>query len=269
MSVAGGFRSRARWLLLRCALDATHTAPHRSALVIAPHPDDETIGCGGRILLGRRAGRSVTVTVVGDGAGSHRNSGGSPDDLRMRRRAELDAACELLGIARGQLHALGYPDDAMAGHVDEIARDLEQLVRTARPDDVYVTCADERHPDHAAVAVAARRAIERVRPSPRLLEYPIWLWSDWPLSRRFRDGSGLRRFCSIAANRSIEVVRLDAVRSDKQRALASYRSQLGDADLPEDLHNYTSPRGKVALPTDLVRRAIAGPELFFTVPTGR
>jgi LmbE family N-acetylglucosaminyl deacetylase len=265
--IAASVRAAARGLLLRVARDVTETVVHRSALVIAPHPDDETLGCGGRVLLSRRAGTPVTVVVVGDGHGSHRHVGGAADELRRRRRAELTAACALLGVEHEDVCMLGYPDDAMAGRIDEIAAQLERLIRATRPDDVYVTCSEEPHPDHAAVAVAARRAVARIEPTPRLLEYPIWLWSDWPLSRRFRDGSGLRRFGALARHRSIEIVRLEPVRAEKRRALAEYRSQLGEVDLVEAYADYGSPTGSVALPPIVVRRAVTGPELFFVEPT--
>jgi LmbE family N-acetylglucosaminyl deacetylase len=265
--IAASVRAAARGLLLRVARDVTATVVHRSALVIAPHPDDETLGCGGRVLLTRRSGTPVTVLVVGDGHGSHRDVGGGADELRRRRRTELAAACVLLGIDREQVSLLGYPDDSMAGRIDDIAAELERLIRATRPDDVYVTCSEEPHPDHAAVAVAAQRAVARIEPTPRLLEYPIWLWSDWPLSRRLRDGSGLRRFGALAGHRSVEIVRFEPVRAEKLRALAEYRSQLGEVDLVEAYADYESRIGSVALSPIVVRRAVTGPELFFVKPT--
>jgi LmbE family N-acetylglucosaminyl deacetylase len=260
---AANARTAARWALAKVAHDATDQAAHRSALVIAPHPDDETLGCGARIRRARTAGYGVTVVVIGDGSGSHGSVGVDHESLRQRRTGELADACARLGVASDQIQQLGYPDDGLADHLDDIVADLVRVLREVKPDDVYVTCSDEQHPDHAAAAHAAAAAVAQFDPAPRLLEYPIWLWSDWPVSRRFRDGSGLARWMRTVLTRSVEVVQVGDVRASKLEALSAYRSQLGELDLPSDLTRYRPVAGSVALPAVVVARAIDEPELYF------
>ncbi|MEO7288212.1 MAG: PIG-L family deacetylase [Jatrophihabitantaceae bacterium] len=247
-------RSAARRLLISTARDRTAASASHSVLVLAPHPDDETLGCGGRILLARRAGQLVTVVVATDGAASHGAGEAGRDELRALRSAELAAATARLGLVPADLIELGHPDGQLAQHRDQLADQLSRLLATIRPDEVYCTSAWESHPDHASAAIALRQAVRQLDYRPRLFEYPIWLWADWPLSRR-RLVSGLLQLLALVAGRRASIVRLDAVRAEKELAVAEYRSQLGD---PVD--------GTVtALPAAVLDRSRTGPELFFRI----
>ena len=73
--------------LQRRAVDETLGAAGRSCLVLAPHPDDETLGVGALIARKRAAGTRVRVLVVTDGRGSHVSSVLDPDALAAVRRA--------------------------------------------------------------------------------------------------------------------------------------------------------------------------------------
>ena len=262
-AVAAWLRDVARRALIVVARDTTSSAGRRSLLVVAPHPDDETIGCGARILASSRLGTPVTVVVVTDGSGSHGQDGVDRNALRARRQTELGQAARRLGVHDDAVITLGYPDGGVSDYVAEIAVHLGRLIDTVRPDEVYVTCAAESHPDHAACGQAAAMAVEQSSSRPRLLEYPVWLWSDWPVSRG-RGRHGLRTLLSCLFRRSVEMVRLRPHAEQKLAALNSYRSQLGEQRLTQGAVHYTSQPGTVALPTTVVRRAVTGPELFFT-----
>ena len=85
-------------------------------LVLAPHPDDEVIGCGGLIAKHLREGRAVRVVVATDGAEADQ-SVGDRDAYRARRESESRRALAILGDA--DIHFLRFPDraldDAVAG----------------------------------------------------------------------------------------------------------------------------------------------------------
>lgn len=244
-------RELARAALLRSARDHTAAATARSCLIVAPHPDDETLGCGGRILLARRAGQAVTVLVATDGAASH---GADLAGLRAVRRQELAAATGLLGLSAPDLITLDLPDGSLAAHRAELVERLVALIDERRPDEVYATCRQEAHPDHAAAGLALAEALSRCRHRPRAFEYPIWLWGDWPISRRWlRRGPG--HWLDLLVRRRARTVRLDGVRAAKQAAIDVYRSQLG-AEVAGVA---------VGLPASVLARAAAGPELFFDV----
>lgn len=246
-------RDWARRGLVSRAADATDWVSGRTALIVAPHPDDETLGCGARILHATARGVHVAMLVATDGESSHRSAGEDPDALGTRRRREFALAAERLGVNSNDLLALGMPDGRLSDHEDVLAARIRVAAKEAGAQDVYVTCEQERHPDHAAAARAARHAV-RGLPNVRLLEYPIWLWADWPLSRRQSDGRALARWARYFAKRSVECVDVTSIREAKATALNAYASQLAADGAP----------GR-ALPAAVVHRALDGPELFFVV----
>jgi len=245
-----GRAARLRELARRALIRTARPAGTGSLLVLAPHPDDETLGCGARIAAACRAGVAVTVVVATDGAASH----GAPDTGRLRalRAAELAEATAELGLAPVDVIALDHPDGELAGREAELAEVLARLIDERRPDEVCCTSRWESHPDHAAAARAMRLALARTRARPVLSEYPIWLWGDWPLSRRWLL-RGTPAWLGLILRRRVHAVQLAAVRDRKHAALAAYRSQLGEA----------VDGVSAGLPPAVLERARTGPELFF------
>ena len=111
-------------------------------LVLAPHPDDEVIGCGGLVALHLREGRKVHVVVATDGA----QAGNA-----ATREAESRAALALLGDAT--IEFLGFPDrDLSDAH--ELDDRLAAILRDWKPDLIAVPSPLEIHPDHVALSRA-------------------------------------------------------------------------------------------------------------------
>ena len=198
-------------------------------VVVAPHPDDETLGTGGLIALLRRQGLRVDVILVSDGAGSHPNSKVYPPArLAEMRRTELEAALRILGVdPYRHLHALGYPDTAVPGsgaerHGEAVGR-LAELIGALEPRTVLLPWRRDPHVDHRATFEIVQAALAGT--SIRYLEYPIWLRvrgtpEDWP------EGDELRGF-------GIDV---RPVLEQKRRAVMAHVSQttalVDDADEP-------------------------------------
>src|SRR3954452_15113024 len=86
---AGGFASAGR--LLRPQARLSNPTGTDRVLVLAPHPDDETLGCGGTIFRHRRAGDALTVLIVTDG-GSSRAGGLPREQMRLVRAREAESA---------------------------------------------------------------------------------------------------------------------------------------------------------------------------------
>jgi LmbE family N-acetylglucosaminyl deacetylase/glycosyltransferase involved in cell wall biosynthesis len=111
-------------------------------LVLAPHPDDEVIGCGGLVALHLRENRKVHVVVATDGA--------QAGDAALRQ-SESRAALALLGDAT--IEFLNFPDRELA-----TARDLDNrlaaILRAWKPDLIAVPSPLEIHPDHIALSRA-------------------------------------------------------------------------------------------------------------------
>lgn len=214
-------RQTVRSALRTVARDETSTTATRSALVLAPHPDDETLGCGATILRKVAAGTPVHVLVVTDGRHSHRSASLPPLELAELRRKEMAQAAERLGVAGDALSWAGFEDGTVVEHEDELAALVGRLVAEYRFDEVFATCADEPHPDHAAVGRAARRGAG----SARVLEYPVWLWGSWPLRRGDRLGSTLGAAGMVLGRRAVRVSTGDHL-TGKLHALDAHASQL-------------------------------------------
>lgn len=158
--IAIGMELAAAWSL--DAPDLTLPAARR-ALVLAPHPDDESIGCGGTIARLAAGGSVVTVVLVTDGAATI----GSPHRATVtagRRRAEAARACERLGVAAPV--ALGFPDGRLVAHRAALAAAIASVLDRFEPELVLAPWTHERHADHRATTVA----LAAVAPT----DLPIW-----------------------------------------------------------------------------------------------
>lgn len=143
-------------------------------IVVAPHPDDETLGLGGTCAQLVAAGVDVHVVSVSDGGDAR--AGATPlDRLRLEttRKHELRRAGDLLGVHAPV--ALGLPDGQLADQEDRLAELLAQILADG-PAGTWcaATWRGDGHPDHEAVGRAAATACERT--GVTLLEYPIWMW---------------------------------------------------------------------------------------------
>lgn len=145
-------------------------------VVLAPHPDDESLGCGALLRAAACAGRRVAVVVVTDGRLSHPSSRCvSAGELALLRGQEVRAALAALHPAI-TLRELGYPDcgapqdepEANAA-VDAICAAVDAVGATA----LVTAWSGDPHRDHAATAGLARRT-RALRPGLALWSYPIW-----------------------------------------------------------------------------------------------
>ncbi|MEA2601811.1 MAG: hypothetical protein QOF89_2803 [Acidobacteriota bacterium] len=131
-----------------------------SALVLAPHQDDEVLGCGGLVAQLTAAGAVVRVLFLTDGGGGTENTD-DRDAYRRRRREEAAKVCEILGLA-GCDH-LGLPDGALDQRLDEVEQGIRRALFTQRPELLLVPSPLEVSRDHRAVFAALHRLLAPVR----------------------------------------------------------------------------------------------------------
>jgi LmbE family N-acetylglucosaminyl deacetylase len=168
-----------RWVLAR-GIDDTAAATGRATLVVAPHPDDETIGAGAAIARKAAAGTPVHVVVVTDGRHSHRSPLISPARLAEQRAGESRQACALLGVAPDALRFLGFEEETLWRCLDDVAAALAAVIAEVRPAEILVTSEHDWHTDHQAVNAAVRRATALTGFTGRLGAFPVWFWADGP-----------------------------------------------------------------------------------------
>lgn len=149
------------------------------AVVVAPHPDDESLGCGGLIAACCAHGTKVRLVVLSDGAASHPSSRRYPAArLCAVREAEVREAASILGLRDQDVACLRLRDGAVpsAGPVfTQAAAVLRQMTIEIAATSVFVTWRHDPHTDHQAAFAVARKAVtglDRVR----LHAYPIWGW---------------------------------------------------------------------------------------------
>lgn len=218
-------------------------------IVVAPHPDDESIGCGGAIRLLRDADIPVRVIFVSDGSGSHPNSRRYPPErLRSLREREALAALAELGVPAADARFLGLPDRFVptaddAGFAGAVALMIAALSAPWLPATILVPWRRDPHGDHRASWQIVVAAIRRLPQSPRIIEYPVWIWDlgdadDFPTPDE------------------MDAWQLDitSVIEQKLAAIAAHRSQT--TSLIDD-----DPDGFM-LPAEMLRRAALPREIY-------
>jgi LmbE family N-acetylglucosaminyl deacetylase len=207
-----------------------------SAVVFAPHPDDETLGCGGTMARKAAAGASIHVVVLTDGSGT---KAGRPHDEHVAlRRAEAVTAMARLGVGESNLRFLDFPDGGLEHAGGALPDAVGTLLLALRPAQVFVPYRSDGHPDHEAAFHAVRAAIKSAGLRCELYEYPVWTWRHWPwVPLRLPFGDELPPVrATLKFLGGWRFVRTFSLRSDitaaleaKRGALTEYRSQLGAA----------------------------------------
>ncbi|WP_419899289.1 PIG-L deacetylase family protein [Roseomonas sp. USHLN139] len=222
---------------------ATAALPHRpleqilapgGVLVLAPHPDDESLGCGGLIAAALAAGRRLGVVFLSDGAASH--PGHPAAALQAMREAEARAALARLGAPDGAARFLGLPDSRVPDRGPDFCRALQAVTAEAaalEAGTVLATWAHDPHCDHQACA-----ALQAALPAGlRRLAYPVW-------------GHTLPPATPLPAPPRGAWLDIAPWLPAKARAVQAHRSQLGD--LP----------GGFALDAEMLARAARPRELY-------
>jgi len=216
-------------------------------LIIAPHQDDSTLGCGGLMLLRRLEGVPVSVVYLTDGSASHPGHPTlSPSVLVQMRREEAEAATALLGVDHAKLTFVNEPD----GTLDKLSPErrsalverLAGVFRQENPEQVFLPYRYDGSSEHEAGFGVVMAALAAAGLRPRIFEYPVWAW--WNPLRLIRPLRSARR-----------VWRVDhfGYQPLKAAAVAAYRSQTAA----------TAPWTEAVLSPDFVEAFTPSLEYFF------
>ena len=190
-----------------------------NVLVIAPHPDDEAIGCGGTLLLHAAQGDAVTVIFLTSGELGLKHL--PVDEARRLRETEAARAAKILKIS--SLKFLRLPDWYVSENTDDASAKIAPIVEAVIPGIIYLPHIAEAHRDHAAALPIVRDVLKKTGVSPELRCYEIWT----PLSEfeRAEDITG-------TMHGKLQAIRcygsqLNDFRYDRSaRGLAQYRGAL-------------------------------------------
>ena len=142
--------------------------PAAPVLVIAPHPDDETLAAGGFIAAQRTRGAVVTVAAVTDGENAYPDSTG----LAALRIDEQTSALARLGVQPKSIVRLGLPDSGISACEQQL---VQQLLPLASADThILAPWRGDFHPDHEACGRAAEQVAHQT--GAQLTSYFFWTW---------------------------------------------------------------------------------------------
>jgi len=191
-----------------------------NVLILAPHPDDESIGCGGAVSLHVRAGDGVSVVYLTSGELGLKDR--KREEAWAIREAEARAAAKILRI--NEFHFLRLPDWMTGEDVPGAAAKLAPVLTKCAPELVYLPHPAEWHPDHKASLPIMSAAIAATGSKPRLFGYEVWT----PMAeyQHVRDITG--------------------VMSRKVRAIRKHASQVAGWDYVRAVRGLNAFRGVMA-----------------------
>lgn len=147
----------------------------KNILVLAPHPDDESLGCGGTLKLLTQAGMQVDVVFLTRGENGLDAPGQQPEiahtQLAARRETEARAACSILGIRDVQF--LNGIDGGLS-HQPHLAHTISSIVGNGGYQRIFAPWHGEAHPDHVATFRLLQRALAESLSRPALWLYEVW-----------------------------------------------------------------------------------------------
>jgi LmbE family N-acetylglucosaminyl deacetylase len=142
----------------------------KSMLVLAPHQDDEVIGCGGALALQVQAKGGAFVVLLQDGADEHDAAGMTRQELVLLRNDESRRAAARLGIEPPRI--LGHAD--LAANARAATEEVRTVIVDRKADAVFVPFILDGHPDHRTANYILADALREVDFSVRVFAYEVW-----------------------------------------------------------------------------------------------
>jgi N-acetylglucosamine malate deacetylase 1 len=194
--------------------------------VVAAHPDDEVLGCGGTLARLASEGHAVRILLISDGQTSRVVKSGEPsvESILVARNAAATAACKILGASSVEI--LGLPDNRLDGvELLDVVRHIEDFVQRHRPSLLLTHHCGDVNIDHRVVHDAV---ISACRPQPG---YPVreLLFFEVPSSTEWRPAGSLYAF---NPNYFVDVSK---TLSKKLEALNAYADELRPFPHPRSL----------------------------------
>lgn len=160
--------------LIGCFLPSIPHSHFRKTVIIAPHPDDEVIGCAGLIQTLVERGTPPHVIILTGGEGSRRGCCSTSAEVIIVARHQFTLkAATTLGLPESHIHCLSYPDGGVAMEHPETER-LQVLLSELAPQSVFVPHRGEGWSDHLQAAEITKHLLKGQDVS--IYEYCVWMW---------------------------------------------------------------------------------------------
>jgi len=226
-----------RFLMNRVLRELGESDLERSAVVFSPHPDDETLGCGGTIIRKKRMGADVTIVFMTDGGRSHRHLI-SENELKSIRAREALAATRMLGVEEKDVVFLQFENGKLDGSRELAISKVTDILADQKPEGVFIPYYKEPSSwseDHLATNRIVVSALQIYRRKAVIFEYPIGFWCNWPWTNLRPTYSSMKIFSALkqvllsgsSALRDFRyAVSIEEVLEIKRAALDQYKSQM-------------------------------------------
>jgi LmbE family N-acetylglucosaminyl deacetylase len=192
-------------------------------IVFAPHPDDETLGCGGTIAKKISEGYEVLIVVLTDGRFLLANTLGincnpTPEQVKEIRKGEVLRAVKILGVPEENVVFLDFVDGMLDENEDEVLEKVSEVLRKFLPSEVYFPYEKDCHLDHVTANRVIRKAVERLGIKPTAYRYTI-------LHKMARFGPFIERFLNFF-RRNMVYVDISDFLPLKREAVKEFKSEL-------------------------------------------
>jgi len=150
----------------------------KTIIVFAPHPDDETLGCGGTIAKRISEGYEILVVVMTDGRYAfkkilHVHFDPTPDELKEIRKEEVKRATRILGVPEENLIFLDFVDGTLENNEEKAEEKVTEILSKNQPVEIYFPYKGDGHPDHRVTYRIVKNSIRNLAISASAYQYSI------------------------------------------------------------------------------------------------
>lgn len=150
----------------------------KKIIVFAPHPDDETLGCGGTIAKKIAEGYEVLIIVMTDGSRAFLkeigiSSNPTPEELKEIRKEEAKKATNILGVPEENLIFLDFVDGMLQEIMEDVEKKVAKILSENFPVEVYFPHKNDDHSDHRAAYYIVKNSVTKLGIPTKMYQYLI------------------------------------------------------------------------------------------------
>jgi len=151
----------------------------KNILIIAPHPDDDVIGMGGTIAVKAKEGYSFNIIYVTNGGGSIKTEDykdlSKTELIRLRKTEAKKSLVPLMDdISEAEQVFLGLESSKLFNNPELYTRELENILKTKKYDEIYIPYFEDKHATHRVIAELSMEAIKALKLKSELYAYETW-----------------------------------------------------------------------------------------------
>ncbi|NWF86641.1 PIG-L family deacetylase [Candidatus Bathyarchaeota archaeon] len=195
----------------------------KRVVVFAPHPDDETFGCGGLIAKKIRDGYEVIIVEMTDGRNLFKSilnveTNPSPEDVKKIRKEEVLKATQILGVPKKNIVFLDFKDGTLKEYEDEAVEKVAEILRRYSPVEVYFPYMHDCHLDHQATNRIVRKTLHKLGMTPIKYQFSI-------LHKHAIVGPLIDRILNLFRKNMIRLNVSDVI-CTKEKAIKEFKSEI-------------------------------------------